>query len=105
MNRKWRVVGMQIKKEDIISFEMVTVFYYKNCEVTLRKYNNITVIKIVGLSDIGNLLIDSQTFIEKVENELIIRCLENEIRNIKKVYKTVANKEYGNHNNFSFKKT
>ena len=95
---------MQINKEDIISFEMVATFYYKNCEVTLRKYNNITVIKMVGLSDIGNLLIDSQTFIKKVEDELIIKCIKNEIKNIKKVYKTVKNKEYGNHDNFSFKK-
>ena len=96
---------MQINKEDIISFEMVTAFYYKNCEVTLKKYNNITVIKMVGLSDMGNLLIDSQTFIEKVEDKLIVRCLENEIRNIEKVYKTVANKEYGDYDKFSFKKT
>ena len=95
---------MQIKKEDIISFEMVTVFYYKGCEVTLRKYNDIAVIKIVCLSDIGNLLIDSQTFIKKVEDELIIRCLENEMKNIEKVYKNVASKEYGNNDNFSFKK-
>jgi len=94
---------MQIKKEDIISFEMVTVFYYKGCEVTLRKYNNITVIKMVGLSDIGNLLIDSQTFIKEVGDELIIKCLENEIKNIKKVYKTIISKEYGNNDNFSFK--
>ena len=95
---------MQIKKEDIISFEMVSVFYYKNCEVTLRKYNNIAVIKIVCLSDIGNLLIDSQTFIKKLEDGLIIKCIENEIKNIKKVYKTVASKEYGNNDNFSLKK-
>lgn len=94
---------MQIKKEDVISFEMVAVFYYKNCEVTLRKYNNITVIKIVGLSDIGNLLIDSQTFIKKVEDKLIIKWLENEMGNIKKVYKNVTSKEYGNNDNFSFK--
>jgi len=94
---------MQIKKEDIISFEMVAVFYYKGCEVTLKKYNNITVIKMVGLSDIGNLLIDSQTFIKEVGNELIIKCLENEIKNIEKVYKNVTSKEYGNNDNFSFK--
>ncbi len=95
----------QIKKEDIISFEIVIVFYYKGCEVTLKKFNDITTIKIVGLSNMGNLLIDSQTFIKKVENELIIKCLKNEIENIEKVYKTVANKEYGNNDNFSFKKT
>jgi len=94
----------QIKKEDIISFEMVIVFYYKECEVTLKKFNNITTIKIVGLSDMGNLLIDSQTFIKEMENELIIKCLKNEIENIEKVYKTIANKEYGNNDNFFLKK-
>lgn len=94
---------MQIKKEDIISFEMVIVFYYKGCEVTLKKYNNITTIKMVGLSDLGNLLIGSQTFLKKIEDELIIKYLENEIKNIKKVYETVTNKEYGNNDNFSFK--
>jgi len=94
----------QIKKEDIISFEMVIVFYYKGCEVTLKKFNNITTIKIVGLSDMGNLLIDSQTFIKEMEDELIIKCLKNEIENIEKVYKTTANKEYGNNDNFFLKK-
>lgn len=96
---------MQINKEDIISFEMVIVFYYKGCEVTLKKYNNITIIKMVGLSDLGNLLIDSQTFLRKVKKEELVRCIgKNEMRNIEKVYKTVVNKEYGNHNNFFLKK-
>jgi hypothetical protein len=95
----------QINKEDIISFEMVTTFYYKNCEVTLRKYNNITIIKMVGLSDMGNLLIDSETFIKELEIGLIIKYIKNEIRNIEKVYKNVVNKEYGNSNNFSLRKT
>ena len=97
------MAGMQIKEKDIISFEMVTTFYYKNCEVTLKKYNNITTIKMVGLSDLGNLLIDSQTFMGKSGDELIIQDVKNEIRNIEKVYKTIINKEYGNHNNFHFK--
>jgi len=95
----------QINKGDIISFEMVTTFYYKNCEVTLRKYNNITIIKMVGLSDMGNFLIDSETFIKELEIGLIIKCIKNEIRNIEKVYKNVVNKEYGNSNNFSLRKT
>lgn len=98
------MVGMQIKKKDIISSEMVIVFYYKNCEVTLKKFNDITTIKIVGLSDLGSLLIDSQTFIEKVNKEALVKCLcKNEIENIKKVYNNVVSKEYGNNNNFSFK--
>lgn len=96
---------MQIKKEDIISFEMVILFYYKGCEVTLKKFNHVTTIKMVGLSDLGNLLIDSQTFIKKLEDKLIIKCLKNEIESIEKVYKTVANKEYGNNNSFFLKKT
>ena len=96
---------MQIKEKDIISFEMVTIFYYKNCEVTLRKYNDITVIKIVGISDLGNLLIDSQPFIEKIDKGEIANCLcKSEIKNIKKVYEAILNKEYGNNNNFYFKK-
>jgi len=95
---------MQIKKEDIISFEMVIVFYYKGCEVTLKKINNITTIKIVGLSDMGNLLIDSQTFLKKMEDELIIKCLKNKMKNIEKVYKNVVNKEYNDSDNFYFKK-
>ena len=93
----------QINEEDIISFEMTTMFYYKKCEVTLKKYNNITVIKIVGMSDLGNLLIDSQTFIKRAEIELIIKGLKNDIANVEKVYKTIENKEYGNHNNFHLK--
>ena len=104
MSKKWRVVGMQINEEDIISFEMVAAFYYKNCEVTLKKYNNITVIKMVGLSDLGNLLIDSQTFMKKAEIELIIKGLETDIANVEKVYKTLETKEYGNHDNFHLKK-
>ena len=96
---------MQIKKEDIISFEMVATFYYKSCEVTLKKSNQITTIKIVGLSDIGNLLIDSKKFIKKVEDELIIKFFKNEIKNIEKVYKSVANKEHSDHDNFYFEKT
>ena len=104
MSKKRRVVGMQINEEDIISFEMVTTFYYKKCEVTLKKYNNITTIKIVGLSDLGNLLIDSQTFMKKAEIELIIKGLETDIANVEKVYKAMENKEFGNHDNFHLNK-
>jgi len=93
----------EIKENNIISFEMVAVFYYKGCEVTLKKYNNITVIKMVGLSDIGNLLIGSQTFMKKIGYELLIKYLKSERKNIEKVYRTVANKEYGNDDKFSFK--
>lgn len=95
----------QIKEGDIISFEMVTIFYYRGCEVTLRKYNDVSVVKMVGLSDIGNLLIDSQTFIKKVEHELIVKHLKNEMENIEKVYTNVANKEYGSNDNYYIKKT
>ena len=97
-------MGHKITNKDIISFEMITIFYYKNCEVTLKKYNNITVIKIVGMSDLGNLLIDSQTFIKRAEIELIIKGLETDMKNVEKVYKTIKNKEYGNHNTFYFNK-
>ena len=90
----------QIDKKDIISFETVIVFYYKNCEVTLRKYDEVTVIKIVGLSDMGSILVDSHSFIKKYSREDVKCLLDNEIKNIEKVYKSIASNEYGK--NFSF---
>jgi len=85
----------QIKKEDIISFEMVTTFYYKNCEVTLKKYNNVTTVKIVGVSDMENLLVDSQSFLKKFKKKELAKYLcKDEMKLIKKVYKSLENKEY-----------
>lgn len=96
---------MQINKKDIISFEMVTSFYYKGCEVKLKKFNQITTIKITGLSDMGNLLTDYKPFIEKINKTKLANYLcKREIKNIKKVYKSVVNKEYNNHDNFHLKK-
>ena len=87
---------MQIKEEDIISIEMVTTFYYKNCEVTLKKYNNISTIKIIGMSDLGNLLIDFQTFKEKYKKQILAKYLSTrEISHVRKIYKSVLSKEYG----------
>lgn len=84
---------------------MVVVFYYKDCEATLKKFNSITTVKVVGLSDMGNLLIDSKTFKKKIKGELIVKYLENEIGNIEKVYKNVVNKEYGKDDNFHLENT
>lgn len=95
----------QINEVNIISSEIVIVFYYKDCEATLKKSDDITNIKIVGLSDMGNLLIDSQTFIKKIENKLIVKLLKNEEEGIEKVYKNVIDKEYGSDDDFHLKKT
>ena len=88
-------MGMGIEGKDIINFEMGIVFYYKDCEVTLKKINQIYIIKIIGISNFGNLLSASRAFNKEVNRQTVIDYLENEIGNIERVYKDVLNKEFG----------
>ena len=92
---------LTINAGDIISCEMVIVFYYKKCQVTLRKYNNVTILKIVGVSNMENLLIDSQSFLEKFKKKELAKYLcKNDLKYIEKVYKSLENKEYKSHDKF-----
>ena len=93
-----------IEEKDLIHFEMDIVFYYKNCEVTLKKINQIYIIKITGISNFGNLLSASKAFKKKVNRKIVINYLKGELENIEKVYKDVLNKEFGMDDNISEKK-
>ena len=95
---------MGIGEEDLINIEMDITFYYKNCEVTLKKINQIYIIKITGISDFGNLLSASRVFRKKVNRKIVIDYLEREIENIQKVYESILNKEFGMDDNISEKK-
>ena len=88
-----------IEEKDLIHFEMSIVFFYKDCEVTLKKVNQIYIIKITGISDFGNLLSASRAFKKKVNRKIVIDYLEREIENIDKVYESLLNKEFGMNNN------
>jgi len=85
---------MGIEEKDLINFEMNIVFYYKDCEVTLKKLNQIYIIKITGVSDFGNLLSASRTFKKKVNRKTVIDYLKSELENIEKVYQNVTSKEF-----------
>ena len=86
---------MCINEEDLISFDMSIVFYYRDCEVTFKKFDQFYSIKITGISDFGNLLCVSKVFRKKHNRVLIIKYLQGEIVNIKKVHQIILNKEFG----------
>ena len=86
---------MSIKEKDLISFEMTIVFYYKDCEVNLKKYNQIYDIRVTGISDFGNILSASRVFKKTVNRKIVIDYLNREMENIERVYNSVLNKEFG----------
>ena len=90
---------MGIEEKDLINFEMNIVFYYKDCEVTLKKLNQIYIIKITGVSDFGNLLSASRTFEKRVNRKTVIDYLKGELENIEEVYQNVTSKEFSMDNN------
>ena len=87
-----------IKEEDLIHFEMNISFYYHECEVTLKKINQIYLITITGISNFGNLMSVSRSFKKKVDRKIVIDYLKGELENIERVYKDVLNKEFGMNN-------
>lgn len=94
---------MQIKKEDIISFEMTIIFYYKDCEVSIKKYNQIYNIRVTGISNFGNILSATRVFRKPVNRKRVIDYLNEEIKNIERVYNSVLNKEFGMNDRISQK--
>ena len=89
---------MGIEEKDLINFEIGITFYYKDCEVTLKKVNQIYIIKITGISNFGSLLSASRVFKKRVNRKTVIKYLKGELENIEKVYKDVLNKEFGMNN-------
>ena len=94
-----------IKEEDLIHFEMNITFYYHECEVTLRKINQIYLINITGISNFGNLISASRSFKKKVDRKSVINYLEGELENIEGVYQDIVSKEFGMDNNISKNKS
>ena len=92
-----------IKEKDLIHYEMNITFYYKDCEVTLKKINQIYIIKITGISNFGNLLSATRVFRKRVDRKIVIDYLESEIENINRVYESVLNKEFGMNNSIGEK--
>lgn len=89
---------MGVNADDIISFEMTCKFDYKNCEVTVRKFNNIVDVGIVSISEKGYIIEKHKTVIidpGKFNRELAI-MVEHKLGFVERIYQSVTKKGIAN---------
>lgn len=55
----------KINNNDIIAFEMTVKLQYKNCEMTLKKTDQVYIIGAVDITEKGYIVEFSETFLEK----------------------------------------
>jgi len=55
----------KINNNNIISFEMTVKLQYKNCEMTLKKTDQVYIIGAVDITEKGYIVEFSETFLEK----------------------------------------
>jgi len=79
-------VGQKIKIDDIISFEMIVKIYYRNCEVTAKRYGQILNVHVSNFSDKGYFTEKSENFIGQSEYSDLLNYLNNNIQYIEGVY-------------------
>ena len=92
MGQKYEIVT-----NNIISFEMEIKIQYKDCDINIKKNDNIYVINAVTISDEGYIVEMSETFISK--NRIyynLINYLNNTLYlDLEKVYqKLIAKKKF-----------
>jgi len=84
-------VGVNI--DDIIDCEMICKFYYKECELTVKKMNDIVNVGIVGLSRKGYIMEKHKTFMlnQKEFNKKILLYINvNKIGYVEEIYKKLV---------------
>ena len=83
---------MGVNVEDIISFEMTCKFNYKNCEVTVRKMNNIVDVGILCVSGKGYILEKHKTLTldQREFNERLLFYIEKKIDYIEILYNNLV---------------
>ena len=89
---------MGINVDDIIFFEMTCKFLYKNCEVIVRKLNNIVDVGIIGISSKGYILERHKTFTldQKEFNSKLLFHIEAKIGFIEEIYKSLVEEGFRN---------
>ena len=55
----------KINNNNIISFEMTVKLQYKNCEMTLKKTDQVNIIGAIDITEKGYIVEFSETFLEK----------------------------------------
>jgi hypothetical protein len=83
---------MTISQDDVIDYEMEVVFKYKNAEVTIKCYNDIRQIKIVGISDNG-IIEKTKAYIGNPCNTFLLGYLNNISDFIEEYYKKYFEKD------------
>ena len=83
---------MGVNVDDIIYFEMKCKFSYKNCEITVKKINNIVDVGILCVSGKGYILERHKTFrLDQREfNEKILFYIESKVGYIEKMYNNLV---------------
>jgi len=83
-----------ITTDDIINFEMTCKFSYKDCEVTVRKFNNIVDVGIVAISEKGYIIEKHKTVVidQGKFNQEMIKYIERKADYIEEIYNSVIKK-------------
>ena len=84
----------EIKTNNIISFEMTVKLQYKNCEMTLKKTDQVYIINAVDITERGYIVEFSETFLEKKKTyPNLLNFLNNLDQDLNIVYQKLINKK------------
>ena len=84
----------EIKTNNIISFEMTVKLQYKNCEMTLKKTDQVYIINAVDITERGYIVEFSETFLEKKKTyPNLLNFLNNLDQDLNIVYRKLINKK------------
>ena len=84
----------EIKINNIISFEMTVKLQYKNCEMTLKKTDQVYIINAVDITEKGYIVEFSETFLEKKKGyPNLLNFLNNLDQDLNIVYQKLITKK------------
>ena len=87
---------MGVNKNDIISFEMTCKFSYKNCDMTVKRHNNILVLTTISISGKGYIIEKNNNFIVDSNYYDILKYLNKNIAYIEEIYQSAIKKGVAN---------
>ena len=89
MGQKYKIVN-----NNIISFEMTVKLQYKNCEMTLKKTDQVYIINAVDITEKGYIVEFSETFLEKKKAyPNLLNLLNNLDQDLNIVYQKLITKK------------
>ena len=84
----------EIENNNIISFEMNVKLNYKDCEMNLKKIDQVYIISAVDITEKGYIVEFSETFLEKKKSyPNLLNLLNNLDRDLNIVYQKLISKK------------